>query len=123
MDGVGFREERRVPDLNFVRNSYPKTLDIIRINSRWAQISAGIIEEDHTYPILVRYLDDQSCEQIFLNRYRIKKRYGYDVGFALRLARVQFTEEEIANIHWGDEQLDHPYLKLEVILYGEFEKN
>lgn len=118
----GPAEEIRLSDIAKGKSrheEYPATLDIVRIDGRWAQVSSA--SEDPWIPIIVNYLDDNASSNIDLSSYSLKKRYQV----ALRLAEeagLRFTQTERDNVRWGDEQAEHPKLKLEVIVFGEYER-
>jgi len=89
----------------------PNTLDIVKIDGRWAQSNYN----------LITFLDDKTIFSINWDDYKLVKEWG---GSPVSLVKKQaaFTKEEISRIHWGSEEKKYPYLKEEVSVFGEFEK-
>ncbi len=99
----------------------PALLDIVRIDSRWAQV-AGNPRSDGTMP--VRFLDDRSVGTLDFGIHELTKQYRQrmSLGFAIMDYKVELTKGEIANVRWGSEEAEHPELKLEVRVFGEYER-
>ena len=93
--------------------SQPNLLDVIKINGRWAQVILG---GDN-----IRYLDDYSIEVINWEKYQLVINWK---GLAVISVKesCHFSEVELQRIHWGSEQKQHPRLKENVAVFGEFEK-
>lgn len=103
LENRGFKEQTPRPHL----------LDIVKIDGRWAQVILG---GRH-----IRYLDDESEVSINWDDFLLTKDWkGWPVGDVKKSA--SFTEEELKHIHWGPEQEQHPYLREEVRVFGEFER-
>lgn len=97
----------------------PGTLDIIRIDGRWAQCRAKGY---------VRFLDeegqsDQSLIMINWSEHRLLKKYtaGVDIGLFRQVYPEAITDKEIENAHYatGEDDFGH---KLEIRLFGEYER-
>lgn len=91
----------------------PNTLDVIKIDGRWAQVIApgGSI----------KYLDDESLAFIDWQDYLyIKDWEKLTVSDVKKLSN--FPKEELERVHWGPEQKKHPYLREQVRVFGEFNK-
>ena len=117
------KETRRitVSDLSkgkSVEGQYPRPLDIIKIDGRWAQIIH--IGEGPNHRSRIRYLDDMSSSEVYLSLYALKKIYNVGVNLAVE-AGLEFTRTELKNIYWGSEEAKHPELKLIVTVFGEYE--
>ncbi len=97
------------------RHVEPSVLDIIKVDGRWAQVYSGPGRTQ------IGYLDDGSKETVDLSDYELVRHTDSHV----RLQQMQgerFTDEEIARIRWGSEQDEHPDLKYEVHVFGEYAK-
>lgn len=91
----------------------PHLLDVVKVNGRWAQVQfAG----NH-----ITYLSDGVMDEIDWKNYVLKKDWkGLSVSTVKKVE--VFSDEEIAQIHWDPEEKEHPKLKEQVSVYGEFEK-
>jgi len=91
----------------------PATLDIVRIDGRWAQVvSSQINEEDETTLV---WLADKSNGNVNLRKdYKLKQFYGSHAGILIPL----FSKEEFINIHWASGE---NHLRGEVKVFGEYE--
>jgi hypothetical protein len=90
----------------------PSTLDIVKIDGRWAQVHS----RSDTAALV--YLDDGSEDHIEWADYELTRLIRSHV---LPL-KDQFTPEEIARIRWGAEQEQNPHLVYEVAVFGEYRK-
>ncbi len=90
----------------------PNTLDIVKIDGRWAQSNYN----------LITFLDDKTIFSINWDDYKLVKEWGGS-PVSLVKERENFTEKEISNIYWGPEEKKYPKLKEQVSVFGEFEKN
>jgi hypothetical protein len=86
----------------------PAILDVVKIDGRWAQVIYG--------GGVVRFLDDNSAQPIEWDDYLLAQ----PIHSQVRELRSQFTDNEVANIHWGASDPD--YLKLEVDVFGEYQR-
>jgi hypothetical protein len=92
----------------------PHTLDVVKIDGRWAQIKSSR---------MVKFLDNSSIEDIDWDDYRMVKDFGgRTVGDILKFLGEALSENEIENIHWGPEAKKHPDLKMYVSAFGEYVK-
>lgn len=91
----------------------PNLLDVAKVDGRWVQVGGG--------GNLIVYLDDGKVDQINWNDFVLKKDWG---GRAVKYIKeaANISVEEISQIHWGPEEEEHPYLKEQVRVFGEFEK-
>lgn len=99
------------------KNTTPKPclLDIVRINSRWAQVMPDLSR--------IRYLDDGLMESIDFRECELVRQYSApDVEGVITSGEGEFSDHEIENIHWGSEQVRYPYLKMRVTVFGEYRK-
>lgn len=94
----------------------PKSRDIVKIDGRWAQTTGDGAEES-----VVVFLDDGSFVRINWNDYNLEKRFDF---LTVKEIKSHLTPEEIKNIHWGsaEEEKNHPRLKEEVRVFGEYVK-
>ena len=97
----------------------PNLLDIVKIDGKWAQVMTG--------GNIIRFLYDLSTETINWDDYQMVQSFKAPseppyVGGLIDKKIVTFTETEIQNIRWGTEEKDSPELKLQVKVFGEFEK-
>ncbi|MFA6095111.1 MAG: hypothetical protein WC757_04505 [Candidatus Paceibacterota bacterium] len=90
----------------------PNTLDIVKIDGRWAQSNGNIIV----------FLDDGSGVFINWNDFSLIKKYECTVGALMLKKEESFTDAEIESIHWGPEQNQYPHLKKAVTVFGEYER-
>lgn len=92
----------------------PHTLDLVKIDNRWAQVLSQT---------LIKFLDDGSAMNIDFGDYEMVRSFR---GFPLNMMESEFgekiSEKELQNVHWGPEQKDYPYLKGEVEVFGEYVK-
>jgi hypothetical protein len=94
----------------------PATLDIIKIDGRWAQVkSVQINSEDET---TLGWLDDKTYERINLSKYRLKKYFQSHVNTFRELNLI--SDKEFDNVHWASGDPD--YLKNFVTVFGEYER-
>ena len=92
----------------------PKTLDIIKIEGRWAQ---------KITPSLIKFLDDNSAMQIDFNDYKMIRSFrSSPVSIIEKLFGEKIGDAERKNIHWGPEQDRYPHLKELVEVFGEYVK-
>lgn len=94
----------------------PATLDIVKIDGRWAQVisaqQSGIkIDGDST---TLRWLDNKSGDSIDITDYRLK----IYANFTASMFRQMFSDIEFENIHWGED--DTLELKGKVTVFGEY---
>ena len=90
----------------------PNLLDIARIDERWVQVC---FDRCH-----IMYLNNSSFKRINWNDYKLVRSLpGLSVGYLIQHGE-RFTNQEVANIHWGPEDKEHPNLKLEVRVFGEY---
>lgn len=88
----------------------PNTLDIVKINGRWAQTNGN----------MVKYLDDGCEVSIDWSSFNFVKDWaGHTVGLLMEQGQ-SFTPNEVAMVHWGPEQEEYPDLKKEVSVFGEY---
>lgn len=93
----------------------PNTLDVIKINGRWAQAkSSGSLTGS------IKYLDDGSMELITWNEYDYQSSENIDVGDLMD--KKEIGEKEFMNVHWGSEQDKKPSLRRHVTVFGEYHK-
>jgi hypothetical protein len=92
----------------------PKLLDVIRIDSRWAQVIGG---GRH-----IKYLENQTIEEIDWRNYKMTRRFNCSVGLLEAVHGITPSPLEIVNVHWGSEQEEHPELKEDVSAFGEYER-
>ena len=96
----------------------PEELDIIRINSRWAQVSSA-----GSYHVPIKYLDDNSYEFINLKEYKLVRSFhSYPANAIKKICDLELTVKELKNIYWGPEEEENPSLKGEVSVFGEYQK-
>ena len=91
----------------------PNLLDVVKIDGRWAQVVA-----DGNW---IKYLDDQNQIKINWDDFQRTKDWGGLPVWEVKESE-SFTPEELKRIHWGQEQVQHPHLREEVSVFGEFEK-
>ena len=77
---------------------YPPTLDIIKINGRWAQTYTSSIE------ILINYLDNNEKEHINLNEFELISKYDTSVNM-LDQVNEKISDIEIQNIYYDSETM------------------
>lgn len=94
-----------------------RSMDLIKIDGRWAQIADNSIEGQ---PSTVIYLDDGSHESLALDEYELVEELDTHVGALEEGDDELITSEEIANIKSGDKLM--PELKSQVHVFGELKK-
>jgi|GEM_PF-6393960 len=92
----------------------PEPLDIIQVDGRWGQVKGN------SQPTTIKWLDDNSFENIDLGKYRKIEQFS---GITVKKMRDEFTETELENVWWGSEQEKHPHLKLLVTVFGRYVKD
>jgi len=95
----------------------PRLLDIIRINSRWAQICSLAPKRNN-----IKYLDNNSREDIQWENYKLIWNFRLPIWHLINAGKATFTTSEIENIRWGPEENALPRLRLEVHVFGEYAK-
>ncbi len=99
----------------------PNTLDIIKVDGRWAQIFVGGDAIDLPKPM--KYLDNGEDSEITFNDYEFTKDWkSLPVALLKSKFGETFNDEEITRIHWGSEQENNPELKEFVSVFGEYTK-
>ena len=101
-------------------NNAPKlrTLDIIKIGGRWAQVFSG----ETVGKQWITFLDDGSSEDVDLADYNFIRHIDLSVGILIESQGDRFRPEEIERIHYGVESRTNPGLKLLVKVFGEYQK-
>lgn len=99
-------------DLSKEHAPRPALLDIVKLDGRWAQVIVG--------GGYVNYLSENQVREIEWNEYTFKKRWGLSVDTLIELGQ-SFTQKEVDNIHWGPEEIQHPQLKRQVTVFGEYQ--
>lgn len=93
----------------------PDLLDIVKLDGRWAQVKLG--------GETVTFLDDGTEMDVDWNAYRLARPFH---SLAANFLKDQFGEEipdgELARAHWGPEEKEHPELKGQIRVFGEFVK-
>lgn len=97
------------------QDEQPGLHELVKIGGRWAQVESGPVVST------VNYLDDGSTDRIVWEQYELARRLGTHVAL-LQESEHPFTDEELSRIRWGSEQEQHPHLKGEVAVFGEFRK-
>ena len=100
---------------------FPATLDIIKIDGRWAQVSTAA--KDLGF-VTVRFLDDGTVERADLGEYYLAREFGLGatVGSLKEISGQGLSAKEAENVRWGPEEKDHPHLKGMVTVFGEYKK-
>lgn len=105
-------DEYNERNLKLDSSRLPNTLDIVKIDGRWAQVHGPAVGG-------IRFLDNGLGALINWEDYRMIKSFaGWSVNFLKDLER--FTPEEILNIRWGPEQEIYPSLRELVSVFGEY---
>lgn len=114
------KESKPSPEIAKLRegtSELPRTLDVVKINGRWGQIFKGpgseLMRPDNW--ISVRWLDTKKGERFLLKDLTSFPYSGTIVGDL----KDQFTDIEFKNIHWGQEETEHPELRNHVTVWGE----
>lgn len=94
------------------RKRGPATLDIIKLDDRWAQT------DNFTHAGLIKWLDSGIVETVDPEAYELNELYEVPLA---ELAD-SFTSSEIENVRWGPEQDAHHNLKQEVRVFGRYVK-
>lgn len=93
----------------------PELLDVVKIDGRWAQVKAG---GDH-----VTYLDDGTTELKNWDEYKVTTDFmSRSIALLEKQGLIDFTDQELANVHWGSEQELNPELKKQVRVFAEYIK-
>src|SRR3989344_6573006 len=100
---------------------HPDTLDVIKINGRWAQFfHTGMFGDEHGNKeayMLVKWLDSRESEHILIKDVKGKSYFAKIV----RDIKDQLSEVEYSTIHWGPEEKEDPNIRDLVTVWGEFE--
>ena len=105
-------EEYNEKNLKEDSNKLPGTLDIVKINGRWAQVYCPAMGR-------IRFLDNNLGVIISWEDYKMIRSFA---GWPVYLLKglEYFAPEEILNIRWGPEQAADPYLKEVVSVFGAY---
>jgi len=100
---------------------YPPTLDIIKVDGRWAQAYSSSATE-----ILINYLDNNEKNRLNLNKFELVRKYGTNVDM-LDQAHEIMSDEEMKNIYYDSETTKLPeetqrIRKGWVHVFGEYKK-
>lgn len=105
----------------------PSTLDVIRVDSRWAQVVASGVPG--IQPGLIRYLDDNSRTYIDWKEYAYEPLGAFPaIGIGTSnvgnmIEKGLMKPDEYENVYWGRPQQDeHPELKSYVAVFGKYTK-
>ena len=91
----------------------PRTLDIIKVDNRWAQVGSSTTEE-----ISMFYLENKILNRINPAYYELTKLVNLPIYL---LPKDLLSKTEINNVRWGPEQEDFPELKMQVNVFGVYE--
>jgi hypothetical protein len=91
----------------------PNLLDVVKIDGRWAQVILSGRD--------IAYLDDGTSVEINWDNFIVVKEWKGLPVWKVRES-TYFTDKELGHIHWGPEQKQHPHLKEEVRVFGEYIK-
>jgi hypothetical protein len=93
----------------------PQVLDIIKIDGRWAQSIIG--------GRTIIFLDDGASQEIVWDDYLMVGSYGsHSLAQILTQPNESISSKETERINWGPEQELDPSLKLQVRVFGKYEK-
>jgi hypothetical protein len=94
----------------------PSLLDVVKIDGRWAQVMGG--------GGYVRFLDGKKFQEVDWDNYTLTKRFHSNVKNLQEIHGERIPEEEARNVHWESvDQEEHPNLRGEVTVFGEYKKN
>lgn len=95
----------------------PDTLDVIKINGRWAQVIGGLFHDCG-----IKYLKDGSMENVDLNDYKFSPLKETLVEDLLESPNGEFGDEEFENVYFDADTAKDYNAKMEVTVFGEFLK-
>jgi len=97
----------------------PGTLDIVKIDDRWAQVVGVGIGVDY---MGVKYLDDASQERVYLKDVSLEKEIGQPVNIHESENNFEFPEKELQNVYYDATQ-NGDYFKKLVNIFGFYRRN
>jgi hypothetical protein len=100
----------------------PQAKDIIKIESRWAQVINSCHPPTRESVQYLRYLDNNSLGRLDHRECELKQLYKLSLGSAMERHGIRLTPSEMSNVHWGPEEAETPRLKLLVMVFGEYEE-
>ncbi|MDO8659893.1 MAG: hypothetical protein Q7K54_04835 [Candidatus Parcubacteria bacterium] len=98
------------------KEKLPEAQDIVSINGRWGQVFSASDDIDH--PVLIKWLDTMEPEDLDLRKYTLEHKFM--PATVVKNIQDQFSDKEKENIYWGSEQKKHPFLKLQVTVFGKY---
>ncbi|MCX6785689.1 MAG: hypothetical protein NTZ18_02430 [Candidatus Komeilibacteria bacterium] len=96
-------------------NPWPKPLDIVKIDSRWAQVASGDSPKTG-----LQFLDNLETKIIDWDDYLLIEKIDLPIAIFNQIAGEKIGPAEINNVHWGPEQKQHPELREQVNIFGEY---
>lgn len=96
----------------------PSTLDVLKVGKRWYQVAvSGIPSECRIKDILSGDLNS-----LKFNEYKLINYWGTAVDYLEKIYNVRIPKDVREKIHWGPEQEQHPELRGQVTVFGEYQR-
>ena len=95
----------------------PSNLDVIKVVDRWGQIIATRCSS-----LTVKFLVENQLCDVVLDDYKIIKPWHSVTIERAREMGADIAEQDIKNVRWGPEEEQHPELKGQVRVFGEYAK-